>query len=164
MYVFFCVATFPRGDILLKEGDTLEVYCRLDLRRTKYNATFIKFVFTKTNISEDLMRTTVINETTALLQVERMNVSSSHLSCEIVPPGLPRIQVCQNEIDVGCKFLFTKLRRCRSIVCTIIPCLKIFMNIHMKRTDFLFCLLITSTLTVRIQLLYFMTYYYDIFF
>lgn len=50
------------------------------------------------------MKTTVINETTALLRVERMNVSSPHLSCEIVPPGSRRIQVCQNEIDVGCKF------------------------------------------------------------
>ncbi|XP_021962636.1 cytokine receptor isoform X3 [Folsomia candida] len=95
-------ATFPRGDILLKEGDTLEVYCRLDMAKAKpYNASFIQFRFTKTNISEGLMKTTVINETTALLRVERMNVSSPHLSCEIVPPGSRRIQVCQNEIDVG---------------------------------------------------------------
>lgn len=81
----------------------MAVYCRLDMRKTPYNATFIKFRFSKANVSEALMKTTVINETTALLEVERMNASSPHLSCEIAPPGLRRIQVCQNEIDVGCK-------------------------------------------------------------
>lgn len=53
------------------------------------------------------MKVRVLNETTALLRVERMNVSSPHLSCEIEPPGASgpreRKAVCGNEIDVGCE-------------------------------------------------------------
>jgi hypothetical protein len=108
-WLSFFSATFPRGDIYIKEGDSLDVYCRLNLTKSKgYNASFIQFFFTKSNVSRDAMKTTVLNETTAMLRVERMNASSLHLSCEIVPPNATpkkHLQVCQNGVTVGCKSL-----------------------------------------------------------
>ncbi|CAL8084255.1 unnamed protein product [Orchesella dallaii] len=97
-------ATFPRGDIILKEGDTLEVYCKLNLTDPSaegYNASFIDFRFHKADVRAEQVVTKVINETTAVVRVKNMNASSIFLRCDLKRPNGSRIQVCQNSIDVG---------------------------------------------------------------
>lgn len=101
-------ATIPRGDIFIEEGDTLQVYCKLNLTATRgYNASFIEFSPSKAHIPADQMEKRVINASTALLKVKNMNASEIFLSCLLDYRNGSSVHICFNTIHVGCKL--TKL-------------------------------------------------------
>jgi len=69
-----------------------------------YNASHIKFKFaSSSNIQNDSMKISVVNETTSLLRVENLNVSDTRLSCLLDAPDKDSFEVCYNLVKVGCK-------------------------------------------------------------
>ena len=110
VYNFTCCsfpATFPRGDILLKEGETLEVNCTIDRSSSKLKGLTskdIRFEFSKHEIPDDRLQTTILDDSTVRLRVENMNASTPLLHCFVRPVNRTRINICQNQVEVGCKF------------------------------------------------------------
>lgn len=87
----------------------MEVFCKVNLTHPSskgYNASNIDFIFTKAAIPRDQIEKNVINETTAVIRVRNMNASNPFLQCVLKRPSGKIQLVCQNQIDVGCKWSF----------------------------------------------------------
>lgn len=85
------------------------MFCKVNLTHPSskgYNASNIDFIFTKAAIPRDQIEKNVINETTAVIRVRNMNASNPFLQCVLKRPSGKIQLVCQNQIDVGCKWSF----------------------------------------------------------
>ena len=104
--------TYPPGDIILQEGDPLDVYCSVNLTHPKavgYNASHLEFVVRKHSIPEELIHREIVNETTIHMRVKKMNASIVYVDCIVRKEDGSSVQVCQNHVEVGCKSLLFRL-------------------------------------------------------
>ncbi|CAG7785921.1 unnamed protein product [Allacma fusca] len=100
----FAGVTYPRGDIILQEGDPLDLYCSVNLTHEDvqgYNSSHLEFEIRKQNIPENLIQKSVLNETTILMHVDNMNASISFVECQIRKNDGTTKEVCQNHVEVG---------------------------------------------------------------
>ena len=116
MFIFYCLkninptfffavsVTIPQGDIILQDGDPLELYCVLNLTHpaTKgRNASHLTFYRENKKISSDYLK--VLNETTLMLSMTP-KVSYSMYYCRLEKwEGTNEEAVCLNNVAVGCK-------------------------------------------------------------
>lgn len=101
---FFFPVTIPQGDIILQEGDPLELYCILNLTHpaTKgRNASHLTFYRENKRISSDYLQ--IMNDTTLKLRMTP-KVSYSMYYCRLEKlEGANEEAVCLNNVAVGCK-------------------------------------------------------------
>jgi len=90
---------------MLEAGGTLEVNCTIDLSHVKVKGRTskdIQFSLGKHEVPDELLEKTIIDDSTAMLRVKNMNVSTPLVNCFLVKPNT---HVCENQVDVGCKGL-----------------------------------------------------------
>lgn len=103
--MFLLAETIPKGDIILKEGDMLELYCVVNLTHPSTkgrNASHLRFYRQNMSVSPEYLQ--VLNETTLKLTM-RPNVSSSMYYCKLSQWKTAQEEVvCLNNVAVGCKY------------------------------------------------------------
>lgn len=101
----FFLETIPSGDIILKNGTALEIYCKLyeNLEiNNGLNASNLYFWVNKTKVSDKYV--TIINETTIKLYDPHIKPSLSTYYCKVSSQN-DDVAVCPNQVAVGCKYL-----------------------------------------------------------
>lgn len=105
-YILLFIGTVPEGDIFVKYGDNLQIWCNLNetLVAKEYpgsNSSNIYFIRDNTTVDQKFI--TTINKTTALLTIESPPAGWYTYSCDLDIPGDKDAAVCLNIVFVACK-------------------------------------------------------------
>ncbi|KAJ8868706.1 hypothetical protein PR048_030245 [Dryococelus australis] len=96
--------TVPKGDLLIKYGNPLEIFCKLYEHNAEgFNASDLLFSNNSDVVSSEF--TNIVNETTLRLYIPKPTPFSSTYSCKLRKPAKgsekKTVAVCLNEVHVG---------------------------------------------------------------
>lgn len=99
----YFIVTYPKGDIILEEGQSLEIFCHLNEDYVeKYDddsSKHITFYKDNSRIPEETVE--IVNKSTIRLFVEKTNASKHFYYCR----ENNEMNVCLNYVIVGSKYL-----------------------------------------------------------
>lgn len=105
-FILLFTGTEPSGDIIIKHGDDLEIWCNLNIMYMAENypslsSSNISFSCDDEKVEQKFI--TTINKTTALLTIKSPPAGNYMYFCNLDIPDSLDAYICSNAVFVACK-------------------------------------------------------------